>query len=99
MVKYTIATLQAMVGAKPTGPIEKIHERPTFSTLRHLQCQIVSRLRKVEKVKFHLDGHSGYILSKEASTLFSSKDWKDPKEFGKYYEIPVTAIIETKQIT
>ena len=99
MVKFTIATLQAMVGAKPTGPIDKIHERPTFSTLWHLQRQLVSRLRKVGNVKFPLDGHSGYILLKEAYTLFSSKYWKDPKEFGKYYKMPVTAITETKQRT
>ena len=38
MVQYTIATLQARVGAKPTGPFNNIHERPTFSTLCHLQC-------------------------------------------------------------
>ena len=73
MVKYTIATLQAMVGAKPTGPIDKIHKRPTFSTLWHLQCQIVDVLRKVGNVKFPLDGHAGYILSKEACVLFSIK--------------------------
>ena len=83
-MKYTIATLQAMVGAKTTGPIDKIHERPTFRTLWHLQHHLVSILRKVGNVKLPLDSHSGYILSKEASTLFSSKDWKDPKEFGKY---------------
>ena len=50
-------------------------------------------------VRFPLDGHSGYILLKEASTLFSSRDWKDPKEFGKYYKIPVPEITETKQRT
>ena len=88
-----------MVGAKPTSLIDKIHEIPEFSTLWHLQRQIVRRLRKVGNIKSPLDGHSVYILSKEASTLFSSKDWKDPKEFGKYYKIPVTAITETKQIT
>ena len=64
MAKYTIATLQAMVGAKPTGLIDKIHECPTFSTLWHLQHQLVSRLHKVGNFKFPLDGHSGYISSK-----------------------------------
>ena len=62
MVKYTISTLQAIVSAKPTGPIENIHERPKFSTLWHLQLQIVDRIRKVGKFKFPLDVHAGYIL-------------------------------------
>ena len=73
MVKYTIATLQAMVGADPTGPIDKIHERPTFSSLWYLQRHIVYRIRKVGNIKLPLDGHAGYILSKEAFSLFSSK--------------------------
>ena len=73
MVKYTIATLQAMVGAKPTGPIDKIHERPTYSTLCHLQNQLSSNLRKVGNIKYLLDGHAGYILLKEAFSLFYSK--------------------------
>ena len=64
MVKYTIAMLQAMVGAKPTGPIDKIHERPTFSTLWHLQLQLVNGLRKVGNANFPLDGRAGYIFSK-----------------------------------
>ena len=73
MVKYTIATLQAMVGAKPTNPIGNIHERPAFITLWHLQCQIVNVLRKLGNVNFPLDSHTGYILSKEAFALLSSK--------------------------
>ena len=56
--------LQAMVGVKPTGPIDKIHERPTFRTLWHLQLQPVNGLRKVLNVKLPLEGHNGYILSK-----------------------------------
>ena len=76
VVKYTIATLQAMVIAKLTGPIDKIHERPTFSTLCHLQIQIVNDLRKVGNVKFPLDGHAGYTLPKEAFALFSGKEWR-----------------------
>ena len=47
-----------MVGVKPTGPIDKIHERPTFSTLWHLQRQLVDRLRKVGNVKSPLEGHA-----------------------------------------
>ena len=61
MVKYTIATLQAMVGAKPTGLINKIHERPKFSNLWQLQHHLFSRIRKVGNIKFPLDGHSVYI--------------------------------------
>ena len=64
MVKYAIATLQAMVGAKLTSPIDKIHEQPTFSTLWHLQLQLVDGLRKVGNGQFLIDGHAGYILSK-----------------------------------
>ena len=73
MVKYTIATLQAMVGVKTTGPIDKIHEGLTFSTLWHLKFQLIDNLHKVGNIKFPLDGHSGYILSKESYALFSSK--------------------------
>ena len=62
-----------MVGAKLTGPIDKIHERPTFSTLWQLQRQIINRISKLGNVKFTLDGHAGYILSKEAFALFLSK--------------------------
>ena len=82
MVKYTIAKLQAMVGAKPTVPVDKIHKRPTFSTLWHLQLQLFEGLRKVGNVKFPLGGHSGYILSKEAFDLFSGKEWRDPRRWG-----------------
>ena len=58
MVKYTIATLQAMVGAKPTGPINKIHKQPNFSTLWHSQRQIFNGIRKVGNVKSSLDVHT-----------------------------------------
>ena len=58
MVKFTTATLQAMVGANPTGPINKIHDRLTFSTLWNLQRQIVDRLCRVGNVKFSLDGNA-----------------------------------------
>ena len=95
MVKYNLATLQAMVGTNPTGPIDKIHERLTFSTLWHIQRNLFNGLHKVENVKFPLGGHAGYILSKEAFVLFLSKYWKDPKEVGEYYIISVTAISET----
>ena len=99
MVKYTIATLQAMVGAKPTVSIGKIYERPTFITLWHLQRQLVDGLRKVVKLNFPMNGHAGYILLKEAFTLFSSKKWRDPEEIGEYYKISVTEITETEQRT
>ena len=99
MVKYTIAMLQAMVGAKPTNPIGNIHERPTLITLCHLQCQLINGLRKVGNIKFPLDGHIGYILSKQAFALFLSKEWGDPKEVGGYYETPVTTVTETEQQT
>ena len=61
MVKYTTSTLQAMVGAKPTGTINKIHERPTFSTLWNLQRQLVDGICKVVNVNSSLDDHVGYI--------------------------------------
>ena len=99
MVKYTMATLQAMVDTKPTRPTEKIHKHPTFINLWKLQLQLVYGLRKLGNVKFLLESHAGYIWSKYAFTLFSSKEWKDPKEVGEYYEIPATAITETEQRT
>ena len=84
-----------MVGVNPTGPVNKIHERPTFSNIWHLQSELVEGQRKVGNFTFPLDVHAGYILSKEAFALFSRKEWKDPEEVGKYYEILVTAITET----
>ena len=50
-------------------------------------------------IKSPLDSHAGYILSKEAFTLFSSIEWRDPEEVGEYYEIPATATTETEQRT
>ena len=61
MVKYAIATVHSMVGAKPTDPINKIHKCPIFSTLWHLQRQIIDGLFKVGNAKFSLDSHTGYI--------------------------------------
>ena len=90
MVKYTIATLQAMIGAKPTGPINNIHEHPSLSTIWNLQRQISNGLSKVVNVKSPLDGHTGYIWSKEVFALFLNKGWKDPGEVGKCYEVPAT---------
>ena len=72
-MKYTIATLQAMFGVNPIVPINKIHERPTFRTLWHLRRQLFGGLHKVRNVKFPLNGHYGYILSKEDFVLFSGK--------------------------
>ena len=65
--------LHAMVGAKLTGPIDKIHKRPTFSNQWHLQRQLVYGMRKVGNVMSSLYVHTGYILSKEDFALFSSK--------------------------
>ena len=62
-----------MVGANPTGPINKIHKRLALSTLWRLQRQLVNDLRKVVNVKFPIGVHSGYILSKEDFSLFSVK--------------------------
>ena len=73
IVNHTIATLQVMVGAKQTGPIDKIHKHPTFSTLWNIQHKIVNDIFKVGNIKFPLEGHVRYILSKEAFTLFFGK--------------------------
>ena len=61
MVKYTIAMVQSMVSANTTVPIDKIHEHLKFSTLWHLQSQIVDGLCKVGNVKFSLDSQASYI--------------------------------------
>ena len=97
MVKYNIEMLQAMAGVKPTVPIERIHEQSTFSTLWHLQCQLVEGLCRVGNFRSPLDGHTGYIVSKESFSIFLIKGCKDPDQVWEYYEIPVTAIIEKKQ--
>ena len=59
MVTYTIEALQALVGAKLVGPIDPIHERPTFSSLWDLQQQLIEGLRKVTNTDYRNDGHSG----------------------------------------
>ena len=74
MVTYTIEALQALVGAKPVGPIDPIHKRPTFSSLWHLQQQLVEGLRKVTNTAYPNDGQSGYILSREVFALYSTKE-------------------------
>ena len=73
MATYTIEALQALVVAKPVGPIDPIHERPTFYSLWHLQKQLVEGLRKVTNTAYPNDGHSGYMLSKEEFALYSKK--------------------------
>ena len=90
MVKYTINMLQAMVGAKLTDPIEKIHKRPTFGTLWNLQRQLVDDLQKVAYIKYPFDSYSRYILLKETFGSFSNKEWTDPEKVGEYIEIPAT---------
>ena len=74
MGTYTIEALHALVGAKPVGSIDQIHERPTFSSLWYLQQQLVEGLRKVTNTAYPNDGHSGYILSRYAFSLHSTKE-------------------------
>ena len=99
MVKYNIAMIQAMVSVKPTGPIDNTRKRPIFSTLWHLQHQLIDGKLKLGNVKFTLDGHAGYILSKETLTLFLSKEWREPEEVGDYDGIPIRDITYKKQQT
>ena len=73
MVTYTIDALRALVGTKPVGPIDPIHERPTFSSLWHLQKQLVEGFQKITNTAYPNDGHSGYILSREVFSLYSTK--------------------------
>ena len=88
MVTYTIEAIQALVGAKPVGPINPIHERPTFSSLWHLQQQLVEGLRKVTITAYPNDGHSGYILYKEAFALYSTKELMESADVGECFKIP-----------
>ena len=97
MVTYTIEALQAVVGAKPVGPIDPIHERPTFSSLWHLQQQLVEGLQKVINTAHPNDSHSEYILSREAFSLYSNKEWQEPSDVGECFEIPPSYITETEQ--
>ena len=99
MVTFTIEALQALVGAKPVGPTDPIHECPTFSSLWHLQQQLVEGLRKVTNTAYPNDGHSGYILSKEAFALYSTKEWMEPADVGECFETPPSSITETEQRT
>ena len=83
MVTYTNDALQALVGAKPVGPINLIHERPNFSSLWHLQQQLVEGLQKVTNTAYPNDGHLGYILSQEAFALYLTKEWQEPEDAGE----------------
>ena len=96
---YTIEALQSLVGAKPVGPIDPIHERPTFSSLWHLHQQLVEGLRKVTNTAYPNDGHLRYILSKEAFALYSTKEWMEPADVGECFETPPSSIAETEQRT
>ena len=99
MVTYTIEELQALVGAKPVGPIDPIHEHPTFSSLWHPQQQLVNGLRKVTNTAYPNDGHSGYILSKEPFSIYSPKEWIEPVDVGECFEIPPSSITKSEQRT
>ena len=79
---YTIKSLQALVGAKPVGPIDPIHERPTFSSIWHLQQKLGEGLQKVTNTTYTNDGHSGYILSREAFALYLTKERMEPVDVG-----------------
>ena len=96
MVTYTSKALQALVGAKPVGPIDPIHERPTVSSLWHLQQQLVGGLQKVTTTAYPNDSHSGYILSREAFDLYLTKEWQEPADVGECFEIPPSSITKTE---
>ena len=96
---YTIEALQALVGAKSVGPIDPIHEHPNFSSLWHLQQQLVEGLQNVTNTAYPNDGHSGYILSREAFALYSTKELQKPVDVGDCFEIPPSSITETEQRT
>ena len=82
MVTYTIEALQALVGAKPVGPIDPIHDRPNFSSLWHLHQQLVEGLQKFTNTAYPNYGQSGYILSREAFALYSTKECQEPADVG-----------------
>ena len=81
------------------GLINPIHERPTFSSLWHLQQQLVEGLSKVTNTAYPNDGQSGYILSKEAFAIYSTKEWMEPADVRECFEIPPSSITETEQRT
>ena len=99
MVTYTIEAPQALVGAKPVGPIDPIHERPTFFYLWHLQQQLVEGLQKVTNTAYPHDEHSGYILSREAFALYLTKEWQEPADVDECFEIPPSYLTKTEQRT
>ena len=99
MVTYTIEALQALVGAKSLGPINTIHDRPTLSSLWHLQQQLVEGLRKVTNTAYPNYGHLDNILSKEAFALYSNKKWMEPADVRECFKIPPSSITKTEQRT
>ena len=80
------------------GPIDPIHERPTFSSFWHLQQQLVEGLQKVTNTTYPNDGHSGYILSQESFALYSTKEWMEPADVGECFKTPPSSITETEHL-
>ena len=99
MVTYTIEAIQALVSEKPVRPIDPIHECPTFSSLWHLHQQLVEVLRKVTNTAYPNYGHSGYILSKEEFSLYSTKYWMETADVGECSEITPSSTTKTEQRT
>jgi hypothetical protein len=94
MVAYTINAIQQII-----GPINKIQGCPNFSSLWRLRQQFIAGRKKLKHTDHPTHGYSGYIMSMEEYALVSPYPWQDPRDIGKYFMIPITAITETEQRT
>ena len=56
-------------------------------------CPIIyEALRKLDHEDHSTDGWSGYLMTPEEFALCSATKWKRPKDVGKYYVMPTSAI-------
>ena len=88
MVLYSLEDVNVLL-----SPIQKIHGRPTFRSLWHLAQQFYDALRKLDHADHPSDGWSGYLMTPEEFALHSATTWTHTEDVGKFFVIPITAII------
>ena len=87
MVQYSLEAVNALL-----AQIHRINGRPNFSSLWNLAYKIYDALRKLDHPDHPTDGWSGYLMTREEFALRSASTWQDPKDVGKYFTMPNTAI-------
>ena len=68
------------------GRIDPIQGRPTFTTIRHLEKQLIAGAKRIQyrACKY---GHAGDIMEKDAYKLLSTVPWPEPTDPGAYLKL------------